>query len=543
MAVGDWWRYGVIYQIYPRSFADADGNGIGDLDGITEHLDHLAGHADSLGVDAIWLSPFYKSPMADYGYDVADYRDVDPMFGTLGQFDTLLAEAHRRGLKVIVDFVPNHTSDQHEWFIESRSSRDNPKRDWYVWADPKPDGSPPNNWRSSFAEVGPAWTMDETTGQYYLHSFMREQPDLNWWNPEVRDAMDDVLRFWLDRGVDGFRIDVAHRMAKDPELADNPLIEVDAELRGSDRREALLAASNGGEDLRDQDWPEVHEILRRFRRTISEYDDRMAVGEVYLLDMPKLVSYYGRGDELDLCHNFVFLHQPWKADAFRAVVEEFEGLLPEGTWPDYFLNNHDHSRVVTRYDDGDNGRARARVAAMMLLTLRGTPFLYQGEELGMRDGPVPPDRIVDVDGRDPERTPMHWDASPGAGFTTGEPWLPIDPEHERVNAAAQRGDATSMLSLYRRLLQLRRGSSALRQGAYASLTSAPDGVFAYLRTTSDEQLLVALNMTSDPVRFAATPQGAGGQLELSTDPGRHIGQVPLAALDLGPDEGVIVRLP
>jgi alpha-glucosidase len=542
VAVGDWWRYGVIYQIYPRSFADADGNGIGDLDGITEHLDHLAGHADSLGVDAIWLSPFYKSPMADYGYDVADYRDVDPMFGTLGQFDTLLAEAHRRGLKVIVDFVPNHTSDQHEWFIESRSSRDNPKRDWYVWADPKPDGSPPNNWRSSFAEVGPAWTMDETTGQYYLHSFMREQPDLNWWNPEVRDAMDDVLRFWLDRGVDGFRIDVAHRMAKDPELADNPLIEVDAELRGSDRREALLAASNGGEDLRDQDWPEVHEILRRFRRTISEYDDRMAVGEVYLLDMPKLVSYYGRGDELDLCHNFVFLHQPWKADAFRAVVEEFEGLLPEGTWPDYFLNNHDHSRVVTRYDDGGNGRARARVAAMMLLTLRGTPFLYQGEELGMRDGPVPPDRIVDVDGRDPERTPMHWDASPGAGFTTGEPWLPIDPEHERVNAAAQRGDATSMLSLYRRLLQLRRGSSALRQGAYASLTSAPDGVFAYLRTTSDEQLLVALNMTSDPVRFAATPQGAGGQLELSTDPGRHIGQVPLAALDLGPDEGVIVRL-
>jgi alpha-glucosidase len=542
VAVGDWWRYGVIYQIYPRSFADADGNGIGDLDGITEHLDHLAGHADSLGVDAIWLSPFYKSPMADYGYDVADYRDVDPMFGTLGQFDTLLAEAHRRGLKVIVDFVPNHTSDQHEWFIESRSSRDNPKRDWYVWADPKPDGSPPNNWRSSFAEVGPAWTMDETTGQYYLHSFMREQPDLNWWNPEVRDAMDDVLRFWLDRGVDGFRIDVAHRMAKDPELADNPLIEVDAELRGSDRREALLAASNGGEDLRDQDWPEVHEILRRFRRTISEYDDRMAVGEVYLLDMPKLVSYYGRGDELDLCHNFVFLHQPWKADAFRAVVEEFEGLLPEGTWPDYFLNNHDHSRVVTRYDDGGNGRARARVAAMMLLTLRGTPFLYQGEELGMRDGPVPPDRIVDVDGRDPERTPMHWDASPGAGFTTGEPWLPIDPEHERVNAAAQRGDATSMLSLYRRLLQLRRGSPALRQGAYASLTSAPDGVFAYLRTTSDEQLLVALNMTSDPVRFAATPQGAGGQLELSTDPGRHIGQVPLAALDLGPDEGVIVRL-
>jgi alpha-glucosidase len=541
VAAGDWWRYGVIYQIYPRSFADADGNGIGDLDGITEHLGHLAGHADSLGVDAIWLSPFYRSPMADYGYDVADYRDVDPMFGTLGQFDTLLAEAHTRGLKVIVDFVPNHTSDQHEWFIESRSSRDNPKRDWYVWADPKPDGSPPNNWRSSFAEVGPAWTLDETTGQYYLHSFMREQPDLNWWNPEVRDAMDDVLRFWLDRGVDGFRIDVAHRMAKDPELADNPLIEVDAELRGSDRREALLAASNRGEDLRDQDWPEVHEILRRFRRTISEYDDRMAVGEVYLLDMPKLVSYYGRGDELDLCHNFVFLHQPWKADAFRAVVEEFEGLLPEGAWPDYFLNNHDHSRVVTRYDDGGNGPARARVAAMMLLTLRGTPFLYQGEELGMRDGPVPPDRVVDVDGRDPERTPMHWDASPGAGFTTGEPWLPIDPEHERVNATAQRVDPASMFSLYRRLLQFRRGSTALREGAYASLTS-PDGVFAYLRSTADEQLLVALNMTSDPVRFAATPQGAGGQLELSTDPGRHLGQVPLAALDLGPDEGVIVRL-
>jgi alpha-glucosidase len=545
VAIGDWWRHGVIYQIYPRSFMDSNGDGIGDLPGITARLDHLRGGPDSLGVDAIWLSPFYRSPMADYGYDVSDYRDVDPMFGTLADFDALVAGAHERGIRVIVDFVPNHTSDQHPWFTSSRSGREDPKRDWYVWADPAPDGGPPNNWRSSFRRVGPAWTFDERTGQYYLHSFLPEQPDLNWWNPQVREAMDDVLRFWLDRGVDGFRIDVAHKMAKDPELADNPLIEAaDAEDLSATDRARLL--SEDGRPLRDQDLPEVHEILRRFRRTLDEYDDRMLVGEVYLLHQPALVPYLGSGDELHLAHNFVFLHQPWKASAFREVVEEFEALVPEGGWPDWFFGNHDHSRVASRYDDGSgNGRARARVAAMMLLTLRGTPFLYQGEELGMTDVPVPPERRTDVDERDPERTPMQWDATPNAGFSSGSsgaPWLPVGPDYRTVNAEAERGDATSMLALYRSLLQVRRGSRALREGSYATLTDVPDGVFAYLRATDDEQVLVALNMTGEPVAFDATPDPAGGRLQASTDPDRGSGQVELHPLRLGPDEGVVVSL-
>jgi alpha-glucosidase len=541
VARGDWWRYGVVYQIYPRSFMDSNGDGIGDLAGITARLDHMGGTPDSLGVDAIWLSPFYRSPMADYGYDVADYTDVDPMFGALADFDTLVAGAHIRGMRVIIDFVPNHTSDRHPWFEEARSSRDSPKRDWYVWADPGPDGGPPNNWRSSFARVGSAWTLDGRTGQYYLHGFMPQQPDLNWWNPQVREAMDDVLRFWLDRGVDGFRIDVAHKLAKDPELLDNPLVEVVEDEQATERARRL---SEQGLRLRDQDLPEVHEILRRFRRTVDEYDDRMLVGEVYLLDQPSLVRYYGEADdELHLAHNFVFLHQPWKADAFRQVVEEFESLVPAGGWPDWFTGNHDHSRVASRYDDGSgNGRLRARAAAMMLLTLRGTPFLYQGEELGMADVPVPEERRTDVDGRDPERTPVQWDATHQAGFTTGSPWLPVGPDYQTVNVAAERDDPTSMLALYRRLLDLRRGSGALRQGSYATLAGTPDGVFAYLRATDDERLLVVLNMTSDPVSFDASTGAAGGTLELSTDPGRQPGPIGLHPLRLGRDEGVIVRL-
>jgi alpha-glucosidase len=541
VAPGDWWRHGVVYQIYPRSFMDAGGDGIGDLAGITARLDHLAGTPDSLGVDAIWLSPFYLSPMADHGYDVADYRAVDPMFGSLADFDTLVAGAHLRGLKVIIDFVPNHTSDQHEWFRQSRSGRDSPKRDWYVWADPRPDGGPPNNWRSSFARVGSAWTLDERTGQYYLHGFLPQQPDLNWWNPQVRAAMDDVLRFWLDRGVDGFRIDVAHRMAKDPELLDNPLIEVGADVPATERARRL---AERGVRLRDQDWPEVHEILRRFRRTLDEYDDRMLVGEVYLLDQPSLVRYLGQGDdELHLAHNFVFLHQPWDAGALRRVVEEFESLVPAKGWPDWFTGNHDHSRVASRYDDGSgNGSRRARVAAMLLLTLRGTPFLYQGEELGMTDVPVPASLRTDVDGRDPERTPMQWDATHQAGFTTGTPWLPVGPEFPTVNVAAQRADPTSMLALYRRLLDLRRGSAALRWGSYATVPGTPGGVFAYLRAAGDERLLVALNLTGEPARLHAAAGAAAGRLEVSTDPARAPGPVEQRPLRLGPDEGVVVRL-
>jgi alpha-glucosidase len=362
----NWWRHGVIYQIYPRSFADANGDGVGDLAGITSRLGHLNdGTPGSLGVDAIWLSPFYPSPMADFGYDVADYTDVDPVFGTIDDFDRLVEAAHARGIRVVVDLVPNHTSDQHPWFLASRSSRDDPKRDWYVWADSRPDGGPPNNWMSAFPRAGRAWTFDEATGQWYLHSFTPEQPDLNWWNPEVREAMDEVMRFWLDRGVDGFRVDVAHKMARDPELLDNPLVELDEEdlqttQEARDRRLAKLKSI----PRRDEDWPEVHEILRRFRRTLDGYDDRMAVGEVYLLDLERLARYYGSGeDEFHLVHNFVFQSQPWKAEAFRSVVEEFNGLLPADAWPAWMLSNHDVSRIATRYDEGGNDQARARPTA------------------------------------------------------------------------------------------------------------------------------------------------------------------------------------
>ena len=528
-----WWQTGVIYQIYPRSFQDTDGDGVGDLPGIISRLDYLNdGTPDSLGVDAIWLSPFYPSPGADFGYDVADYCGVDPLFGTLADFDALVREAHGRGIRVIVDLVANHTSDRHPWFVESRSGRDNPKRHWYVWAEPKPDGSPPNNWLSEFPRVGRAWTFDEATGQYYLHSFLPQQPDLNWWNAEVRAAMDGIMRFWLDRGVDGFRVDAVHRIAEDPELRDNPLVEA-------------------GEDgpRRDENWPEVHEILRAFRRTLEAYGDRMMMGETYLYDLATVIRYYGEAaDELHLAQNFMFLRQPWEASAFGGAVDHFESLLPEGAWPDYFLNNHDHSRVASRYDEdtwasrGGTGRARARVAAMMLLTLRGTPLLYQGEEIGMTDVPIPADRARDIAGRDPERTPMQWDGGPGAGFTTGDPWLPVGADAERVNVAAQREDPGSMLSLYRRLIWYRKSSPVLLRGSYRSVGSVADGVFGYVREADRQRLLVALNFTDRPVGFGARELPASGRLELSTDPHRRLGELGLDPLRIGPDEGVVVRL-
>ncbi len=515
MAGGEWWRHGVIYHIYPRSFSDANGDGVGDLAGITARLDYLNdGTPDSLGVDAIWLSPFYPSPMKDFGYDVADYTGVDPLFGTLEDFDTLVTEAHARGIRVVVDLVPNHTSDQHPWFLESRSSLQSPKRDWYVWADSKPDGQPPNNWMSAFPRAGRAWTFEEPTGQWYLHSFLPEQPDLNWWSPEVRAAMDEVMRFWLDRGVDGFRIDVAHRMAKDPQLRDNPLVAMGDEHDPTGQARARRLAEMQLE-LYDEDWPEVHEILRRFRRTLDAYDDRMAVGEVYVLDLRKLARYYGSGrDELHLAHNFVFLHQPWKPEAFRSVVDEYTALLPADAWPAQFLGNHDHSRAASRYDEGGNGPARARVGAMMVLTLRGTPFLYYGEELGMLDGEIPPERVVDVDGRDPERTPMQWDASPGAGFSLpGGIWY-------------------------------RKGSEALRSGSYRSLPDVPESLYAFVREAPEERLLVVLNFGGAPVHWPAGSElGDSARIELSTDPARQPGPVGLPDLVIAGDEGAVLRLP
>ncbi len=529
---GDWWRHGVLYQLYPRSYQDSNGDGVGDLRGITRRLDHLNGRPDSLGIDGIWLSPFYPSPMADFGYDVADYCDIDPAFGTLADFDELLGQAHERGIRIIVDLVPNHSSSEHPWFRESRASRTNPKRDWYVWRDPKADGSPPNNWRSQFSRVeGPAWTLDPRTGQYYLHSFLAEQPDLNWANDEVKRAFEDVLRFWLDRGVDGFRIDVVHRLAKDALLRDNPEPPQGAELR-----EWLKTVRPFS-----QDRPEVHDILRSWRRILDSYGgDRMTVGEVYLLDPKRMVEYYGTGaDELDLAFNFSFLRAPFGADAFRERVEEFESLLPKDAWPDYTLSNHDHPRAVSRYaPDGDlaRGRRRARLLMLMLLTLRGTPFLYQGEEMAMADGPVPAERIVDVDGRDPERTPMQWDGGPNGGFSTGSPWLPVSPEAGTVNVAAQRDDPHSMLAFTRSLIAIRAASPALNGGAYRTLP-APDDVYAYERTVGTERWRAALNFGTETVAIELD-----GTLRASSDPHRTIGGGTGGRIELGPEEAVLVEV-
>ncbi|MBW3572546.1 MAG: alpha-amylase, partial [Gemmatimonadetes bacterium] len=394
-----WWQRGVVYQVYPRSFQDTDGDGVGDLRGITRRLDYLRW----LGVDALWISPIYPSPMADFGYDVSDYRDVHPMFGTLADFDQLVREAHARGLRVILDFVPNHTSQEHPWFRESRSSRENPRRDWYIWRDPAPGGGPPTNWLSNFG--GPAWTLDERTGQYYYHAFLPQQPDLNWRNPAVVEAMLDVLRFWLERGVDGFRVDVIWHLIKDDRFRDNPVNPGwTPEQRPYD---AVLPVHTA-------DQPEVHQLIARMRRLMDEYPERVLIGEIYL-PVERLVAYYGQDmSGAHLPFNFQLIRAPWHARHIARLIDEYEAALPPGGWPNWVLGNHDVHRIASRV-----GRAQARVAAVLLLTLRGTPTLYYGDEIGMMDVEVPPERVQDPYernvpgqgfGRDPERTPMQSDA-------------------------------------------------------------------------------------------------------------------------------------
>ncbi len=501
-----WWQRGAVYQVYPRSFADSGGDGVGDLRGVRGRLAYL----QELGVEALWLSPFYPSPMADFGYDVADYCDVDPRFGTLADFDGLLAEAHERDIRVVIDWVPNHTSDRHPWFLDSRAGPAGARRNWYVWR-----SRPPNAWRTQFRRDAPAWSRDGASGDWYLHSFLPEQPDLNWDEPEVERAMHDVLRFWLERGVDGFRIDVVYRIAKDPALGENE----------ADRRH-------------DQDWPTIHPRLRAIRAVLEEFNgDRMAVGELYLPTQRELAAYVTSGDELHMAHNFFLLAERWDAAAYRATIAEWLQLLEPGAWPAWCLGNHDHPRLATRL-----GPARARVAAVLLMTLRGTPFVYQGDELGLPDAPIPPERAVDPDGRDPERSPMPWEppssAGPGAGFTTGEPWLPITPEAERLNAATQAADPHSTLCLYRALLALRRAEPAL-QGGMHSWLEAGDDVLAFERTAGHTTLIVVANFASD--RRSARLSGSA-RVELDSRMCRTRGEeVEMDSLVLGPDEALVLR--
>jgi alpha-glucosidase len=523
-----WWQKGVVYQIYPRSFQDTTGDGVGDLEGIRQRLEYL----EWLGVDAVWISPVYPSPMADFGYDVADYTGIDPLFGRMEDIDRLIEEAHARGLKVIMDLVPNHSSNEHPWFLESRSSRDNPKRDWYIWEDAGPDGEPPNNWLSVFG--GPAWEWDETTQQYYYHAFLVEQPDLNWRNPEVQEAMLDVIRFWFDRGVDGFRVDVMWHMIKDDQLRNNPP-NPDYEDDETPYNQLLPVYST--------DQPEVHDIVAKMRAVVDKYDERLLIGEIYL-PIGKLVAYYGvDGSGAHLPFNFQLVELPWDATEIYSAVTEYEAALPPGGWPNWVLGNHDKSRIASRV-----GERQARVAAMLLLTLRGTPTIYFGDEIGMPDGDVPEDRIQDPQAlnlnepafsRDPQRTPMRWDASPGAGFTTGEPWLPVGDPGGPVTVDAQRDDPDSMLSFHRRLLDLRRTEPALQVGEYVPYHIDGDA-FGFIRDQDGRRFLIALNFGSSPATLPVD-HGIAGKVAIGTNRRRE-GERLEGEIELDGDEGIVIEL-
>ncbi len=527
-SVHPWWQSGVIYQVYPRSYQDTDGDGIGDLEGIRQRLDHLTW----LGADAVWISPFFPSPMVDVGYDISDYTDVDSRFGDLQSFDRLLADAHARGLRVILDLVPNHTSNRHPWFEESRRDRASERRDWYIWRDPAPDGGPPNNWQSEFG--GSAWQLDEATGQYYYHAFAVEQPDLNWRNPQVRNAMYDVMRFWLDRGVDGFRVDVMWHLVKDEAFRDNPINPAYVEGAMSPYERVVPAYST--------DQPEVHEVVREMRAVVDEYDDRLLIGEIYL-PVERLVAYYGEdGRGAHLPFNFHLIGTPWDAREIAATIARYEGALPAGAWPNWVLGNHDKSRVATRI-----GAVQARIAAMLLLTLRGTPTLYYGEEIGMQDVEIPPDRAVDVRetnvpgqglGRDPQRTPMQWDSSPNAGFTTGAPWLPVAPDADTVNVRTQRDSPGSMLHFYRRLLELRRAEPALAIGSFVPLP-AGESVVAFARAHDGQRMTVALNIGAEVARWPVPEESRSAVAVMSTL-GEVFGAPVGDELALRPGEGVIL---
>jgi alpha-glucosidase len=530
-----WWQTGVIYQIYPRSFADSDGDGTGDLRGVISRLDYLNdGTPRSLGVDALWLSPFFPSPGFDFGYDVSDYYAVDPLFGTLADFDLLLAEAHRRGIRIILDLVLNHTSHLHPWFVQSRSSAANPKRDWYLWQDPKSKDGVPNNWQSVFG--GKAWQWDASTRQYYYHMFLAEQPDLNWRNPRVRRAVMNVFRFWLDRGVDGFRLDVADGYFKDALLRDNPPA---LGIRGYERQKHIYNA----------DRPELLDAYREIRAVLDSYGARMAVGEV--MGGPENAARFSGPGLLPLAFNFEFTDRRWNPAAFQDAILRYERLLPEGGWPSLVLSNHDISRHASRYG-GRAPEARAKVAAAMLLTLRATPFLYQGEEIGMRDGRLRRSEIQDppgkkywplYTGRDGCRTPIPWTAEPGAGFTTGTPWLPLNQDFRDVNVQAQQDDPDSVLSFYRKLIRLRKKSPALLDGSFRTLISHPDRAMVYLREAGKQTMLVGLNFSDQPARIPLEESLArgtwktilsscGGQSDLHGGAGNTV-------LTLAPNEAAI----
>ena len=532
----NWWRGAVIYQVYPRSFQDTTGDGLGDLNGITQRLAHIA----SLGVDAIWLSPFFKSPQADMGYDVSDYCDVDPLFGTLDDFDRMLAEAHRLGLKVMIDQVISHSSDQHPWFKESRSSRDNPKADWYVWADPKPDGTAPNNWLSIFG--GPAWEWDGVRKQYYMHNFLGSQPDLNFHNAEVQDALLDSVKFWLDRGVDGFRLDTINFYFHDKLLRDNPPLIPDPDATSHDAPDVNPYGMQN--HLYDKTQPENIAFLQRFRALLNQYEGRTSVGEVGdgARSLETVADYTSNGDKVHMCYTFDLLGPEFSASHIKKSVKAFEARVKDG-WVCWAFSNHDVTRHVSRFtQEGDDPGHIAKLAMTLLSSLRGSICLYQGEELGLSEAELQFEDLRDpygirfwpsFKGRDGCRTPMPWDKDKAnAGFSTGKPWLPVPADHVVRSVDAENSKPGSVLAHYRETLALRKRHPAMFDGDIQFIENNQD-ILAFTRETKGERLLFVFNLTREPMSFAVPSSFA--DLKLLVLPGFHAGVeagfVTLAPLD------------
>lgn len=529
-----WFANAVVYQIYPRSFYDANDDGIGDLEGIIAKLDHLKGAENSLDIDVIWLSPVYKSPMADFGYDISDHIQIDPLFGNMHIFEELVKEAHRREIKIIMDFVPNHTSSQHPWFLESRSSTDNPKRDWYIWSKADPQQGSPNNWLSIFG--GSGWEYDPETQSYYFHSFLKEQPDLNWHNPEVKKAMHGILEFWLENGVDGFRIDAVDHIFKDPQLRDNPPNPGFIPGKMNPYFSQLK--------IHSQNLDETMKAIKEFGRILDKYPEKIMVSEADLT-LDEIVKFYTVSPHLHAPFNFCLLSLPCNAAVYKNFIDEFERRLSKENIPTYVLGNHDQPRVVSRV-----GVERARLLAMLILTMRGIRFIYYGEEIGMADVHIPANRIQDPLektlpglklGRDPQRTPMQWSHEMYAGFTrAGRPWLPVAEYYPRCNVQTESEDPYSMLWLYKTLIKIKNDYEALAEGVYGSVQIQNNDIFCYVRKTAKQKILVALNF-SENSEILKLEQWENGKLLCNTMLDRKNGEIiSLKNCRMRPFEGIVL---
>lgn len=528
-----WWKKAIYYQIYPRSFLDTNGDGVGDIRGIINKLDYLNdGTPNSLGIDALWISPLYPSPNVDFGYDISDYNAIASEYGTIDDFKELLEKAHLRGMKIVMDLVINHTSIEHPWFIESRNSKENPKRDWYIWHPKRP-----NNWFAEL-ELGSAWIYDEKTREYYLATFHRWEAEVNWRNPDLKKAMYDVIRFWFDMGVDGYRMDVVNWYIKDDQLRSNPW---SISLNPPDLQKHLY----------DRNRPETHLICKEIRKITDEYKERMLVGEVYADSIELAAEYYGNGDELHFAFNFPFLFSKWSAKNYHRIIETWNKLIPEGCWPCQTLSNHDQPRHYEKHAKGKWTEARAKVALAMLLTIKGAPFLYQGEEIGMSNGKFKRSEYQDIvgkklwpihKGRDCARTPMQWNDSPNAGFTTGTPWLKINPDYKQKNIATQLQNEHSLLSYYRQFIWFRKKNPVLSIGEYQSMVDNPKYYLAFKRFLEDRTVYILLNFThkSFVLNFSSKIKQPTCQILFGTHKDKG-SSVQVKAIDLGAYEVLIME--